>query len=69
MIVKLSIDIDIKTAFSFSISIGVYAGVIFLFLIIAIFSRFRLSAEEGVKMAVLYFLFIVTSTIIIGIDI
>ena len=69
VIVKLDIDVYLVSPKAFGISLAIYAGMIFLLLIIAIFSKFKLGPEEGVKMGVLYFMFIVVSTIIIALKI
>jgi hypothetical protein len=61
--------VAITTSFSFAISIAIYAGLIVIFVILSICSRFRIEPEEGVKMGVLYFLFIIASTVIIAINI
>lgn len=65
VIVKLDITVVIKSAFGFAIAIAIFGAIILVFLIIAILSRFRIGAEDGVKMGVLYIIFIVASTVVI----
>jgi hypothetical protein len=69
VIVKLDIDVSLVSPQGFGISLAIYAGMIFLLLFIAIFSKFKLGPEDGIKMGVLYFIFIVVSTIIIALNI
>jgi Ca2+/Na+ antiporter len=66
IIVTMSVDATINTSFGFLITVGVYSILVLLFMVIAIFMKFKLRSNEGVKMGVLYVLFIITSLGLIG---
>ena len=67
MIVKLDLTVALPFRFGFVITIAVFMGIIMIFLVLSIIKRFRISADEGVKMGMLYLVFIVVSTVIISI--
>jgi hypothetical protein len=67
VIVKLNIDVHLPFRYGFIISIAIFMGIITAFLIMTIVKRFRISADEGVKMGILYLIFIVSSTVVISI--
>ena len=69
VIVKLDIDVFVPSPPAFSYSLAFYAGMIFVLLFISMFSKFKLTAEDGIKMGVLYFIFVVVTTIIIALNI
>lgn len=68
MIVKLNLTISLPFRFGFIISIAIFMGIIFVFVLLSIFKRFKLGAEEGVKMGVFYLVFIVASTVLISLN-
>jgi Ca2+/Na+ antiporter len=55
--------------FAMGISMAIFNVMLFIFFIISVISKFRLGPVEGVKLAALYFIFLVISTIIIALKI
>jgi hypothetical protein len=69
VIVKLDVDVSLVVPRAFTTSLAIFAGMILMLMILSLFAKFKLAAEEGIKMGVLYVIFIIVSTVIIALNI